>query len=86
MKRYRHGSTCDGEYRCEPKADAEGEFVFYDDIAIDLELAKDLREYVTKHNQLRDCGGSCGCHLCDAIRLVEKWREKLCPPTTKSAS
>jgi len=86
MKRYRHGNACDEEYRCEPKADSEGELVFYDDVAVDLELARDLREYVKKHNWLRDFGGSCNCHLCDAIRLVSKWRDRLCPPTTKSAS
>ena len=38
MKRYTHGDTCSGEYRCGPVPDKEGELVYAEDV--DAELAE----------------------------------------------
>jgi hypothetical protein len=74
MKRY----DPEDKYHGLIENDLDGDFVCYDDIAVDLELARDLREFVTKYQGMKSHGGTCSCHLCDAIRLVEKWTEKLC--------
>jgi len=54
VKRYEHGDSCSGEYRCEPRETEDGEFVYHEDYerlekALQL-LARRVSDYRMAHD------------------------------------